>query len=137
MIGKGRLTVDLGMVNNADYYTGVIIKGYLEGYGEEVLSGGRYNKLLSDFGYDIPATVDAVANVRMKDQPAQLQPADAVIFAAPGYEMKAAKVSQELRSKGQVVEFAFFDSLDLVREYARESRIGKVVVVDEEITEVQ
>ena len=142
VIGKGRLTVDLGMVNNADYYTGVIIKGYLEGYGEEVLSGGRYNKLLSDFGYDIPATgfainVDAVANVRMKDQPAQLQPADAVIFAAPGYEMKAAKVSQELRSKGQVVEFAFFDSLDLVREYARESRIGKVVVVDEEITEVQ
>ena len=119
VIGKGRLTVDLGMVNNADYYTGVIIKGYLEGYGEEVLSGGRYNKLLSDFGYDIPATgfainVDAVANVRMKDQPAQLQPADAVIFAAPGYEMKAAKVSQELRSKGQVVEFAFFDSLDFV-----------------------
>ena len=142
VIGKGRLTVDLGMVNNADYYTGVIIKGYLEGYGEEVLSGGRYNKLLSDFGYDIPATgfainVVAVANVRMKDQPAQLQPADAVIFAAPGYEMKAAKVSQELRSKGQVMEFAFFDSLDLVREYARESRIGKVVVVDEEITEVQ
>ena len=27
VIGKGRLTVDLGMVNNADYYTGVIIKG--------------------------------------------------------------------------------------------------------------
>ena len=26
VIGKGRLTVDLGMVNNADYYTGVIIK---------------------------------------------------------------------------------------------------------------
>ena len=99
VIGKGRLTVDLGMVNNADYYTGVIIKGYLEGYGEEVLSGGRYNKLLSDFGYDIPATgfavnVDAVANVRMKDRPVVLKPADAVIFAATGYEMKAAKVTQ-------------------------------------------
>lgn len=142
VIGKGRLTVDLGMVNNADYYTGVIIKGYLEGYGEEVLSGGRYNKLLSDFGYDIPATgfavnVDAVANVRMKDRPVVLKPADAVIFAATGYEMKAAKVSQELRSRGQVVEFAFFDSLELVREYARENKIGKVVVVDEEITEVE
>lgn len=51
--------------------------------------------------------------------------------------MKAAKVSQELRSRGQVVEFAFFDNLELVREYARENKIGKVVVVDEEITEVE
>ena len=73
----------------------------------------------------------------MKDRPVVLKPADAVIFAATGYEMNAAKVSQELRSRGQVVEFAFFDSLELVREYARENKIGKVVVVDEEITEVE
>ncbi|MBQ8926968.1 MAG: ATP phosphoribosyltransferase regulatory subunit, partial [Oscillospiraceae bacterium] len=63
-----RVIVDLGLVNKADYYTGLVIKGYLEGYGEEVLSGGRYDKLLSEFGYDAPAvgmavSVDAVANV--------------------------------------------------------------------------
>lgn len=142
VIGAGRLTVDLGMVNNADYYTGVIIKGYLEGYGEEVLSGGRYNKLLSDFGYDIPATgfavnVDAVFNILRKNKDVAVQPADAVIYAAPGYEMKAVTVSQELRAKGQIVEYAFFDSIDLVREYAKDRRIGKVVIVDEEITEVE
>ncbi len=142
VIGNGKLTVDLGMVNNADYYTGVIIKGYLEGYGEEVLSGGRYNKLLSDFGYDIPATgfavnVDAVANVLRKTSDVTIQPVDAIIYAAPGYEMKAVKVSQELREKGQVVEYAFFDEIELVREYARERRIGRVVIVDDEITEVR
>ncbi|MGN1402940.1 MAG: ATP phosphoribosyltransferase regulatory subunit [Ruminococcus sp.] len=142
VIGAGRLTVDLGMVNNADYYTGVIIKGYLEGYGEEVLSGGRYNKLLSDFGYDIPATgfavnVDAVSNILRKKKDVAVQPADAVIYAAPGYEMKAVTVSQELRAKGQIVEYAFFDSIDLVREYAKDRRIGRVVIVDEEITEVE
>lgn len=142
VIGDGKLTVDLGMVNNADYYTGVIIKGYLEGYGEEVLSGGRYNKLLSDFGYDIPATgfavnVDAVANVFLKNNTVSVLPSDAVIYAAPGYEMKAVEVSQQLRTQGEVVEFAFFDSIDLVREYARDKKIGKVVIVDEEITEVE
>lgn len=142
VIGAGRLTVDLGMVNNADYYTGVIIKGYLEGYGEEVLSGGRYNKLLSDFGYDIPATgfavnVDAVSNILRKNKDVAVQPADAVIYAAPGYEMKAVTVSQELRAKGQIVEYAFFDSIDLVREYAKDRRIGRVVIVGEEITEVE
>lgn len=142
VIGTGRLTVDLGMVNNADYYTGVIIKGYLEGYGEEVLSGGRYNKLLSDFGYDIPATgfavnVDAVSNILRKNKNVMVHPADAVIYAAPGYEMKAVTVSQELRAQGQVVEYAFFDSIDLVREYAKERKISKVVIVDEEIREVE
>ncbi len=142
VIGNGRLTVDLGMVNNADYYTGVIIKGYLEGYGEEVLSGGRYNKLLSDFGYDIPAigfglNVDAAANVQLKNQKVQLHPADAVIYAAQGYEMKAVQVSKALREQGQIVELSCFDTLDLVREYAREKQIGRVVIVDEEITEVQ
>ena len=34
-----------------------------------------------------------------------------------------AKVSQELRSRGQVVEFAFFDSLELVREYDNEGAV--------------
>lgn len=142
VIGTGRLTVDLGMVNNADYYTGVIIKGYLEGYGEEVLSGGRYNKLLSDFGYDIPATgfavnVDAVSNILVKNTAITTKSPDAVIYAAPDYEMKAVAVSQQLRNQGLVVEYAFFDSIDLVREYAKERKIAKVVIVDEDITEVK
>ena len=60
------------MVNRTDYYTGVIIKGYLAGYGEEVLSGGRYDKLISEFGYDVPATgfavnVNAVSAIIAKD----------------------------------------------------------------------
>ena len=33
------VTVDLGIVNRTDYYTGIVFKGYIEGHGEEVLSG--------------------------------------------------------------------------------------------------
>jgi len=36
-----------------------------------------------------------------------------------------------------VVEYGFFDQLELVREYARERNIGKIVIVDEEVTEVE
>ena len=57
---EASITVDLGMVNKTDYYTGFIIKGYLQGHGEEVLSGGRYDKLISEFGYDVPAVGFAV-----------------------------------------------------------------------------
>ena len=32
---------DLGMVHQIDYYTGVVFRGYVEGAGDAVLSGGR------------------------------------------------------------------------------------------------
>ncbi len=142
IMGKGRLTVDLGMVNNADYYTGVIIKGYLEGYGDEVLTGGRYNKLLSDYGYDIPATgfgvnVDAIATVAVKKNPRSVKPADILVYAESGFEMRAIETARKLRNEnGMVVELALLEDIDAAREYAREKKIGRIVVVDSEDTEV-
>ncbi len=142
LIGNGRLTVDLGMVNNADYYTGVIIKGYLEGYGEEVLSGGRYNKLLADYGYDIPATgfavnIDAIAKITFNKKPKEVCPADVLVFAEEGFEMKAIELSKKLRTeKNLVTEIALSDTIDSAREYARDKKIGRIIVVDSEYTEV-
>ncbi len=48
--------VDFGLVNQAEYYSSLIFKGYIEGTGEAVLSGGRYDDLFSDFGEGHPAT---------------------------------------------------------------------------------
>ncbi|MBQ0066307.1 MAG: ATP phosphoribosyltransferase regulatory subunit [Firmicutes bacterium] len=52
---KDVITFDLGKVPHLDYYTGIIFGGYVEGVGVSVLSGGRYDKLLSKFGRDLPA----------------------------------------------------------------------------------
>ena len=42
--GYGALVrFDLGMVHQIDYYTGVVFRGYVEGAGDAVLSGGRYD----------------------------------------------------------------------------------------------
>lgn len=60
-----------------------------------------------------------------------------MIYAEQGYEMKAVSVAEQLRKKGMVVEYGFFDQLELVREYARERNIGKIVIVDKEVTEVE
>ena len=86
---KGKITVDLGMVNKNDYYTGVILKGYIEGYGEPVLSGGRYDKLIAEFGYDVPATgfavnVDAVTKVKLKNEKIAARSVEAIVFAEKG-----------------------------------------------------
>ena len=130
------ITVDLGLVNKTDYYTGLIIKGYLQGHGDEVLSGGRYNKLISEFGYDIPAVgfavnVDAIAKVASKNANEIKVPVpDAIVYAEPGYEVSALKLAQKLRNKGEIVENALFDDLDLVRDYAKEKKISRIIVVD-------
>jgi ATP phosphoribosyltransferase regulatory subunit len=43
------ITVDFGCANKMDYYTGTVIRGYIENAGEAVINGGRYDNLLSEF----------------------------------------------------------------------------------------
>lgn len=141
LIGTERLSVDLGIVNKADYYTGMILKGYLEGYGDEVLSGGRYNKLLASFGYDIPAVgfavnVDAVAKVAMKKNPRTKKAADAAIYAAPGYEAAAIALAETKREAGLTVEFALVSSAEAALDYAKNRKISTLYQVEKEVTEV-
>lgn len=132
----GNITVDLGLVNKTDYYTGLIIKGYLKGHGEEVISGGRYDKLIAEFGYDVPAVgfavnVDAISKVVEKSGILPtLSGADAIVFAEEGYEVLAIKKAKELREQGLIVENALFDDIESVREYAKERKIARVVVID-------
>lgn len=49
------ITIDLGLVNRSNYYTGVIFRGYAEGSGLTIVSGGRYDNLIGEFGLDAPA----------------------------------------------------------------------------------
>lgn len=63
---------DLGLVHQIDYYTGVVFRGYVEGAGAPVLSGGRYDNLVEKFGRPAPAigfSVDADAVASCLSQP--------------------------------------------------------------------
>ena len=44
------ISFDLGMLSNFNYYTGIIFKAYTYGSGDEIVAGGRYDKLLGQFG---------------------------------------------------------------------------------------
>lgn len=138
---KGKITVDLGMVNKNDYYTGVILKGYIEGYGEPVLSGGRYDRLIAEFGYDVPATgfavnVDAVTKVKLKNEKIAARSVEAIVFAEKGYEMEAILAAKQMREEGRTVEMAAFSDLEKVKKYAADVKIEKIIVVNENITEL-
>lgn len=54
------VSYDLGMLSKYNYYTGMIFKAYTYGIGNAVVTGGRYNTLLSRFGKDAPAVGFAI-----------------------------------------------------------------------------
>lgn len=56
----GGLTLDFSLVNDADYYDGLIFQGFVEGVPRAVLTGGYYGKLMKKFGRDLDAIGFAV-----------------------------------------------------------------------------
>jgi len=48
--GGQDINIDFSIVNDLNYYSGVIFQGYIEGIPSKVLSGGRYDSLLRRFG---------------------------------------------------------------------------------------
>lgn len=44
------VVLDLSVLNTIDYYTGVIFQGFIEGVPCNILSGGRYDKLVEKLG---------------------------------------------------------------------------------------
>ncbi len=46
----GNLQLDLSMVNDIDYYNGIIFRGHLPGVAASVLGGGQYDRAMKVFG---------------------------------------------------------------------------------------
>lgn len=44
------LRIDFSVLNDTNYYNGIIFKGFIDGIAQSVLSGGRYDSLLSRLG---------------------------------------------------------------------------------------
>ena len=136
--GADRVKVDLGMMHRTDYYTGMILRGYLSGCGEEILSGGRYDNLIAEFGYDVPATgfavnIDAVVKVLSKQEntePQAQQVSNVLIWAAKGCEADAVIAARNLRSKGLVAEHSLSETLEEAKAYAAAHGIDSVLPIE-------
>ena len=121
---------DLGMVHQIDYYTGVVFRGYVEGAGEAVLSGGRYDHLVEVFGREAQATgfavdVDAVA----RTLPETALPAlDCVVHYEPGFLARALE-AVDSRPAG-TCELSPCRTLESSLNLARDKGIRSVLVID-------
>ncbi len=59
------ISFDLGMLSKYRYYTGIIFNAYTYGTGDAIISGGRYDNLVGQFGRPAPAIGMAVIADRL------------------------------------------------------------------------
>lgn len=52
---KDKIRIDFAIVNDYHYYNGIIFQGFIKGVPKQVLSGGRYDKLVIKLGKQIQA----------------------------------------------------------------------------------
>lgn len=55
-----KISLDLGVVRDLDYYTGIVFEALLPGSGKPVIGGGRYDNLYGTYGESLPATGFAI-----------------------------------------------------------------------------
>ena len=104
------VTYDLGMLSGYRYYTGVIFKAYTYGTGEYIATGGRYDKLLSQFGKDSPAIGFAIVLDRLMDAlsrqniPVEVKETNTILLYEESARKNALWLAAYLRSHGLYVQ---------------------------------
>lgn len=139
-----KIIIDLSLVNRTNYYTGIIFKGYLDGSGISVVSGGRYDSLAGEFGKDMPSTgfgieTGALANVMISRNEVEedIVP-QIIVWGADNYITNALEYSKTLRSKNIFCEISNFSTAEETIEYAKQKNIKTVCVIDKNgMSEVQ
>ena len=132
-----KIIIDLSLVNRTNYYTGIIFKGYLEGSGISVVSGGRYDSLAGEFGKDMPSTgfgieTGALATVMIANGEVEeeILP-EIIVWGADGFVTDALRFSRELRNKGVFCEMSDFLTAEETMEYAKKKGFKAVCIIDE------
>ncbi len=68
LVRQGRLRFDFSIVNNFDYYTGLVFKAYAEGIAASLASGGHYDAVLANLGMpDVSACGFAMSLERLQE----------------------------------------------------------------------
>lgn len=141
---SNKIIIDLSLVNRTNYYTGIIFKGYLDGSGISVVSGGRYDLLAGEFGKDMPSTgfgieTGALASVMMtrNEVEEEIMP-QIIVWGDENYITNALEYSKTLRSKEIFCEMSNFSSAEETVEYAKQKGIKTVCIIDKNgMSEVQ
>ncbi len=137
MYGLGDyVSYDLGMLSKYSYYTGIIFKAYTYGTGDYIVTGGRYDKLLEQFGKDAPAVGFAIVVDRLMQALSRqkIETPVSMVNTIVLYDQKARyagiRLASHFRSNGRPVQLMCRHSDEKIEEYlsyAKRRRIGNLL----------
>lgn len=92
--------IDLTMIGDFSYYTGMTFEGYAADLGFPVVSGGRYDNLLRQFGREAPATGFALKTTRILEAVRELpeEPRRLLVLYSPERRQEGLAAARELRA---------------------------------------
>lgn len=134
------ISFDLSMLSMYQYYTGVVFKGYTYGTGDAIVTGGRYDNLLAQFGKEAPAigfavNVDGLHLALNRQHLASVPDRKIVLMIYPCEQKQTAiRESQKLREHGTDVILLRKHSDDTETDclaYAKRMNIKEYYMVDE------
>ncbi|HZK27011.1 MAG TPA: ATP phosphoribosyltransferase regulatory subunit [Thermoclostridium sp.] len=133
------ISIDLGMVQRLNYYTGIVFRGFTHGVGYPVLSGGRYDNLVQRFGKQCPATgfslginMIMTALERQGKLKVPVQGGFYILYHKDARQ-KAFSVLNELRAEGEIAELDIASmDIEKAKFYAKSRGIEKIVVIDKD-----
>lgn len=131
------VSIDLGMLQSIDYYTGAIFKCYTHGVGFPVCAGGRYDKLVGKFGKNEGAVGVAFGINRILTamrgsgiQLGQYTPSSSLIYSEHNAEGLGYDLAYSLRVNGCLVEMYIAEGSHLEAEdYAKSTGSSAVLRV--------
>ncbi|EFM09575.1 histidyl-tRNA synthetase 2 [Paenibacillus curdlanolyticus YK9] len=122
--------IDLTMIGDFSYYTGMTFEGYAADLGFPVVSGGRYDNLLTQFGRPAPATGFALKTTRILEllgSEEEPQPERVLIgYDALGREA-ALEQAQQLRAEGVIVVTVRMEAAEANANSAKQSGYAKFI----------
>ncbi len=128
------ISIDLGMVSQINYYTGIVFRAYTYGTGVAIADGGRYDGLLGHFGYDTPAVGFAIiidelmASILRKDIDIPAQEIHTLLLYNDASRKIAIQIAESMRSQDMNIEIGMLDKA--VEEniiYGKKQRIGGIM----------
>ncbi len=134
---KKHVLIDFCEMRGIDYYTGLFFEIFHPGVAFPIGRGGRYDNLISKFGYDCPSTgfaIDVDSIIMAKERYGVSLPEDCIKFLVmphDKYRDDAIELSGMLRSAGnRVVLNTGLETIDMAIEYAMNYHIEKIIVID-------
>ena len=124
---------DFSLLSYGKYYTGMMFQVFCEGVGSALAEGGRYDRLLGEFGKDMPAVgvginINLLLKRLMQIKPLhEAQTNRSLIVAYESTRRISIQIAEELRHQGMSVENSFFETLEEALSYAKEKGFGGIL----------